>query len=145
MKIGVSIKIDVTKIDKARLFKGEKGTYLDLTTFIDTDNPPGPYGDHGMITQDVSKQEKDQGIKGPILGNVKVFWNEQSQQAHAGGMQQTRQAMQQAPPQQQAPQQQQQAPPQQQAPQQQQPQYQQQAPAPQQQPVDDFIDDDIPF
>ena len=34
-KIGVSLKIDVSKIDKARLFKGAKGTYLDATVFID--------------------------------------------------------------------------------------------------------------
>jgi len=72
MKLGMSIKIDVSKIDKARLFKGEKGTYLDLTTFIDTDNP-GQYGDHGFISQSVSKDERDAGVKTPILGNVKVF------------------------------------------------------------------------
>jgi len=32
-KIGINISIDVTKIDKSRLFKGKKGTYMDLTTF----------------------------------------------------------------------------------------------------------------
>jgi len=36
MKVGLSVRIDVTKIDKERLYKGEKGTYLDLTTFVDT-------------------------------------------------------------------------------------------------------------
>jgi len=97
MKIGISVKIDVTKIDKARLFKGEKGTYLDLTTFIDTDNP-GQYGDHGFISQSVSKEEKAAGVKTPILGNCKVFYNEGSQQAHGGGMEQAQQAMQQPSP-----------------------------------------------
>lgn len=77
MKIGISIKVDVTKIDKARLHKGEKGTYLDMTTFIDTDNP-GQYGDHGFITQDVTKEERETGVKGNILGNCKVFFQEQS-------------------------------------------------------------------
>ena len=72
MKLGISIKLDVSKIDKARLFKGEKGTYLDLTTFIDTENP-GKYGDHGFISQSVSKDERAAGVKTPILGNVKVF------------------------------------------------------------------------
>ncbi len=96
MKIGISIKIDVTKIDKARLFKGEKGTYLDLTTFIDTDNP-GQYGDHGFISQSVSKEEKAQKVQTTILGNCKVFFNEGSQQAHAGGVQQAQQAAQPAP------------------------------------------------
>jgi hypothetical protein len=74
-KIGVRIKIDVMKIDKALLYKGAKGTYLDATVFIDPDNP-GQYGDHGMITQDISKEARDAGEKGPILGNVEVFWRD---------------------------------------------------------------------
>ena len=72
MQIGVSLKIDVTKIDKARLFKGQKGTYLDATVFIDVDNPD-QYGNNGMITQSVSKEEREAGTKGAILGNSKVF------------------------------------------------------------------------
>ena len=59
-KVGVSLKIDVTKIDKARLFKGQKGTYLDATVFIDLCEAD-QYGNHGMITQDVSKEERQQG------------------------------------------------------------------------------------
>ena len=91
MKIGISIKIDVTKIDKSRLFKGEKGTYLDLTMFLDTDNP-SQWGDHGFISQSVSKEEKAQGVQTPILGNGKVFYNGNSEQAHGQGMQVARQA-----------------------------------------------------
>ena len=87
MKIGISIKLDVSKIDKSRLFKGQKGTYLDLTTFIDTDNP-GQYGDHGFIAQAVSKEEKAQGVQTPILGNCKIFWGPQeSGEQHNGGYQ----------------------------------------------------------
>lgn len=74
-KIALSVKIDVTKIDKARLFKGEKGTYLDLTTFVDLDNK-GTHGDNGFISQSVSKEEKDAGVQTPILGNCKVFWTD---------------------------------------------------------------------
>lgn len=75
-KVGVSFKLDVTKIDKARLFQGQKGTYLDATVFIDIDELD-QYGNSGMITQDVTKEEKQQGVKGNILGNVKVFWKDQ--------------------------------------------------------------------
>ncbi len=114
-KIGVRLKIDVSKIDKARLFRGQKGVYLDATVFIDPDQKD-QYENNGMITQDVTKEEKDSGVKGPILGNVQVFWKEQQQQA---------------------PQQYQQQAPQHQAPHQQAPQ-QQQAP-------DNFDDQDIPF
>ncbi len=77
-KIGVSLKIDVTKIDKARLFKGAKGTYLDATVFVDVDDLD-QYGNSGMITQDVTKGERDSGVKGNILGNCKVFYKDQSQ------------------------------------------------------------------
>ena len=80
MKLGISLKIDVTKIDKARLFQGKNGAkYLDVTTFVDLDNP-SQYGDHGFITQDVSKEERAQGVKGEILGNAKVFYNDSQQQ-----------------------------------------------------------------
>ncbi len=77
MRIGISIKLDVTKIDENRLFKGQKGTYLDLTTFIDTDNP-SQFGDHGFIAQSVSKEEREQGVQTPILGNTKVFYGLQN-------------------------------------------------------------------
>ena len=77
-KIAVSLKIDVTKIDKARLFAGKKGTYLDATIFIDLDEAD-QYGNHGMITQDVTKAEKDAGERGAILGNGKIFWRDGNQ------------------------------------------------------------------
>ncbi len=81
-KVGISVSIDVTKIEKARLFKGAKGTYLDLTAFIDLDEQ-GQYGDNGMIVQSVSKEERQQGVKGPILGNVKVFYRDDQPQQQA--------------------------------------------------------------
>jgi len=74
-KVGVRLKIDVTKIEKARLFKGQKGTYLDATCFIDI-NEEDQYGNHGFIAQDVTKEEREAGTKGPILGNVKVFYRD---------------------------------------------------------------------
>lgn len=78
-KLGVSVRIDVSKIDKSRLFKGAKGTYLDLTTFIDTENE-GKFGDHGFISQSLSKEEREQQVQTPILGNVKVFYTGDSSQ-----------------------------------------------------------------
>jgi len=76
MKYGIRIKIDVTKIDKAELYRGEKGTYLNATVFM---NPHeiGKYGDNGMITQDISKDRRNAGEEGAILGNVKVFWTDE--------------------------------------------------------------------
>ena len=80
MKVGVTLKIDVTKIDKARLFKGSKGTYLDATVFID--DKGDKYGNNGMIVQNVSKEERDAGQKGAILGNAKIFWRDEEPKAH---------------------------------------------------------------
>jgi hypothetical protein len=75
MKIGVEVRIDVTKIDKARLYVGAKGKYLTMTTFIDTDQKD-EYDNNGFISH---KKEKDEQGNTPILGNVKVFWSEQGQ------------------------------------------------------------------
>lgn len=104
-KVGVSIKLDVTKIDKSKLFQGQKGTYLDAQVFIDIDELD-QYGNSGMITQAVSKEEKQQGVKGNILGNVKVFWKDQQQAPQQNRPPQPQQAPQYAPQQnqQQAPQ-----------------------------------------
>lgn len=74
-KVGVSLKINVSMIEKARLFAGKKGKYLDATVFIDLDELD-QYENSGMITQDITKEEKNNGIKGPILGNCKVFWSD---------------------------------------------------------------------
>jgi hypothetical protein len=75
MKVGLSIKLDVTKIDKERLFEGAKGTYLDLTTFIDTAEQD-QYENNGFVSQSTSAEEREQGLKTPILGNVKVFFTD---------------------------------------------------------------------
>ena len=77
-KIGISLKINVSLIEKARLFAGKKGQYLDATVFVDLEGFD-QYENSGMITQDVSKEEKNVGVKGPILGNAKVFWKDYDQ------------------------------------------------------------------
>ena len=75
MKIGVELKIDVTKIDKSKLFSGNKGTYLDATVFIDL-SIEDKFGNSGMITQKVGKDED----RGAILGNCRIFWREPGEQ-----------------------------------------------------------------
>ncbi len=87
-KVGISISIDVTKIDKSRLFAGKKGTYLDLTTFVDLDGKD-QYDNSGPISQTVTKDEREQRVETPILGNCRVFWKEDEDyraQAQAAGM-----------------------------------------------------------
>ena len=67
----------VTKIDKSRLYKGAKGTYLDLTTFVDT-AVADQYENNGFISQSLTKEEREAKEKTPILGNVKVFYTDSS-------------------------------------------------------------------
>ena len=77
MKIGVNFKINLSKVDEAKIFKGANGAkYLDVTSFIDLDNV-GKYGDNGMIIQ---SKKKDEEGKGAILGNAKIFWRDETQQ-----------------------------------------------------------------
>jgi hypothetical protein len=71
------LKIDVSKIEKSYLFKGKSGTYLDAT-LMDNREGPDQYGNDGFIVQDVGKENREKGIKGPIIGNWK----------HVGGKQQ---------------------------------------------------------
>ena len=90
MKIGVEVQIDVTKIDKARLYQGQKGKYLTMTTFIDLDQKD-QYDNNGFISH---KKDKDEQGNPQILGNVKIFWSD------GGGTQQSQQHTQQMPSQQ---------------------------------------------
>ena len=76
MKKTIALKINVTNIDKNRLYKGKKGTYLDA--ILHFDDVQDKYDNNGMIVQSVSKEERDNGVKGEILGNAKLLWSEES-------------------------------------------------------------------
>lgn len=84
MKLGISIKIDVTKIDKSRIFEGRKGKYIDLSTFIDLDQQD-EYGNNGFISQQTSKEEREDGVQTPILGNCRVFYKSGVGDGQQGG------------------------------------------------------------
>jgi len=71
MATNISIKLDVTKISKEKLYKGDKGTYLDATILMKDE--PDQYGNIGMVVQNVSKEDREAGVKGAILGNVKYI------------------------------------------------------------------------
>jgi hypothetical protein len=66
----VILKVNLSSVDKAHLFKGEKGIYLDLVARINDE--PDQYGNHGMVTQGITKEHRAAGVKGAILGNAKV-------------------------------------------------------------------------
>ena len=66
----IKCKINVSKIDKSKMFVGKQGTYLDIT-LLENKNGPDEYGNHFMVVQDVSKEDRQAGVKGAILGNAK--------------------------------------------------------------------------
>jgi len=69
----VNCKIDLSKIDNSKLFKSDKtgSIYLDCAILLRDDEDQ--YGNRGMIVQEITKEEREAGKKGNILGNVKVF------------------------------------------------------------------------
>lgn len=65
----ITCKIDCSKITKSRLFKGKNGAmYLDVV-LLPTNNDK--YGNDYMVIESITKEERERGMKGVILGNGK--------------------------------------------------------------------------
>ena len=73
-------KIDVTKLDKGHFFKGQKGIYTDLVLIPNKDGVD-QYGNDGFVSQGVSKEARDKGEKGKIVGNYKKIHRPEAPQA----------------------------------------------------------------
>jgi nucleoside-triphosphatase THEP1 len=70
----IALKIDVTKLDKSRFFKGKTGAvYADLIVNLKDDLAPDEYGNCGFISQSVTKEERLTGTRLPICGNAKLL------------------------------------------------------------------------
>lgn len=67
----ISLSIDVSKIDAKRLYKGKKGQYLSATLFLKEE--VDQYGNNGFIVESITKEEREAGQKGTILGNAKFL------------------------------------------------------------------------
>jgi hypothetical protein len=65
----ISVSINVTKIDKAHLYEGKQGKYLNLVLW---ETPDDKYGNDYRVVQGVSKEARAAGTKGAILGNAKI-------------------------------------------------------------------------
>ena len=84
MRIGLEIKVNVSKLDKSKLFEGKTGKWLTLKTFINTEEQD-QYGNNSFITESPTEEEKIGKVKLPIVGNSKIFWKEQQQQPQNNG------------------------------------------------------------
>jgi hypothetical protein len=67
----ISLNIDVSKIDAKRLYKGKKGQYLSATLFLKEE--VDQYGNNGFIVESITKEEREKGLKGTIIGNAKFM------------------------------------------------------------------------
>lgn len=72
----MSLKLDVSKITKDKIFKGEKGAYIDVT--ISLNDEPDQYGNHLSAWEGQSKEEREAKTPKNYLGNGKVFWEGES-------------------------------------------------------------------
>lgn len=57
-------------LDANGVFVGQKGAYLELT-LIDNKDGPDQYGYEGFAAVNLTKQQREAGMKGPIVGNWK--------------------------------------------------------------------------
>lgn len=73
-------KLDLTKIDKEKLFKSEKtgAIYLDIVIW---ESKEVKYDQTHMVVQSVSKEDRDAGVKGAILGNLKLMEQQEQQKS----------------------------------------------------------------
>ena len=69
-----SISIDVTKIDKSRLYVGKKGTYLKLT--IAEKDEPDQFGNNLSAWEEQTEEERKNKTQRNFLGNGKTIWTE---------------------------------------------------------------------
>ena len=67
----IRAKINCSAIDKKRLFQGKKGLYLNIT-LLPNKGGKDAYDNDYLIVEDVSKEEREAGTKGNILGNAKI-------------------------------------------------------------------------
>lgn len=63
-------RLNLDLIDQDEVFKGRKGNYIDIA-ILENKEGEDQYGFHGMIVQSISRERRDKGDRGPILGNWK--------------------------------------------------------------------------
>ena len=68
----INLKIDVTKLTKDKLFKGQKGTYANITVAANMDGE-SEYGDTHYVFESQSKEEREAKTPKVYLGNGKEF------------------------------------------------------------------------
>lgn len=69
----VNLSVNVSKIDKARLIQGQKGTYLNLT--VEIKDEADQYGNDASCWESQSEEERKSKDNRNYLGNGRVVWS----------------------------------------------------------------------
>jgi len=68
----INTSINLDNIDKTKIVRGKKGTYLPIS--ISINDEVDQFGNQGPITMSQSKEERDAKAPKIYLGNIKVVW-----------------------------------------------------------------------
>lgn len=67
----IKLKVNVTRVLKEHLYAGKNGKYLDLVAWPNK-NGIDQYGNTHFVCQEISREARDRGEKGPIIGNLSL-------------------------------------------------------------------------
>lgn len=71
--------INVSRIEKKRIREYNGNKYMDIAIVLF--DQPDQWGNDGMIVQEITKEERDSGMKSIILAKIKYPVKKQDQQA----------------------------------------------------------------
>ena len=71
----VNASLDLTKIEKSKIIKGKKGSYINITMFINDENDQ--YGNNTSVIISQTKEEREAKIPRVYLGNGRTVGNNQ--------------------------------------------------------------------
>lgn len=67
----IALNLNLSMINKAKLYQGKKGKYLSAVLHIS--QTVDQYGNNGFVVESISKEERDGGQRGTIIGNAKYI------------------------------------------------------------------------
>ncbi len=71
----VNASLDLTKIEKSKIIKGKKGSYINVTMFINDENDQ--YGNNASVIISQTKEEREAKTPRVYLGNGRTVGNNQ--------------------------------------------------------------------
>ena len=73
----INVSINLNKVDKAKLIKGAKGTYLSLNIAVNDEKDQ--YDNDCSVWENQTKEEREAKASKNYLGNGKVVWSSEEQ------------------------------------------------------------------